>query len=95
MIADVVFDIPLDRAFSYIVPPGVAVVRGQRVSAPLHGRGRVGVVVALRDGDPARLQPLQRAVEPVPVLSDAAHTLGHWAAAESLSSWGTTLHSML
>ncbi|MGH7385028.1 MAG: hypothetical protein ACREKG_07580, partial [Candidatus Rokuibacteriota bacterium] len=95
MIADVVFDIPTDHAFSYVVPPGMVVARGQRVSAPLHGRGRVGVVVALRQGDPARLKPLQRAVEPVPVLSDAALALGHWAAAESLSSWGSTLLSLL
>ncbi|HET9923940.1 MAG TPA: primosomal protein N', partial [Methylomirabilota bacterium] len=87
MIADVVFDIPLDRAFSYLVPAGVTLERGQRVAAPLQGRGRVGVVVALRDGDPAGLKPVQRAVEPVRVLSAAALELGRWAADESLSSW--------
>jgi primosomal protein N' (replication factor Y) len=95
LIADVVFDIPLDRAFSYVVPPGMVVGRGQRVSAPLQGRGRVGVVVALREGDAAALKPLQRAVEPIPVLSGAALELGRWAAAESLSSWGSTLLSLL
>ena len=47
MIADVVFDIPLDQSFSYRVPEGVVVSRGQRVSAPLQGRSRIGVVVAL------------------------------------------------
>ena len=95
MIADVVFDIPLDRAFSYLVPAGLTLERGQRVAAPLQGRGRVGVVVALRDGDPAGLKPVQRAVEPVPVLSAAALELGRWAADESLSSWGSTLLSLL
>jgi primosomal protein N' (replication factor Y) len=95
LIADVVFDIPIDHAFSYVVPPGLAVARGQRVSAPLQGRGRLGVVVALREGDPAGLKALQRAVEPVAVLSDAALELGRWAAAESLSSWGSTLLSLL
>jgi primosomal protein N' (replication factor Y) (superfamily II helicase) len=95
LIADVVFDIPIDHAFSYVVPPGMVVGRGQRVGAPLQGRGRVGVVVGLRDGDPAGLKPLQRIVEPVPVLSGAALELGRWAAAESLSSWGSTLLSLL
>ncbi|HKA61770.1 MAG TPA: hypothetical protein VKH83_05060 [Methylomirabilota bacterium] len=95
MIADVVFDIPLDQPFSYLVPDGLALSRGQRVSAPLHGRSRIGVVVALRDGDAARLKPVQRAVEPVPIVSDAALALGRWAADESLSSWGSTVLSLL
>ena len=63
MIADIVFDIPIDHAFSYAVPAGLGVSRGQRVSAPLHGRSRIGVVVALREGDATSLKPLQRAVE--------------------------------
>ena len=95
MIADVVFDIPLDRPFSYLVPEGLTLSRGQRVSAPLHGRHRIGVVVALRDGDAARLKPVPRAVEPVPIVSDAALALGRWAADESLSSWGSTVLSLL
>ena len=95
MIADVVFDIPIDHAFSYAVPTGLALSRGQRVSAPLSGRSRVGVVVALREGEAAGLKPVQRAVEPVPVLSDAGLELTRWAAGESLSSWGSTLLSLL
>ena len=95
MIADIVFDIPIDHAFSYVVPVGLALHRGQRVSAPLSGRSRVGVVVALREGETAGLKPLQRAVEPVPVLSDAGLELTRWAAGESLSSWGSTLLSLL
>jgi primosomal protein N' len=93
--ADVVFDIPLRRAFSYLIPAGLAVDRGQRVSAPLGGRSRVGVIVAIRDADAAGLKPLQRAVEPVRVLSDAGLALTRWAAADSLSSWGSTLLSLL
>jgi primosomal protein N' (replication factor Y) len=96
LIADVVFDIPLDRAFSYRVPAGLAVARGQRVAAPLQGRGRIGVVVAVREEDAAAgLKPIQRVIEPVPILSQAALELGRWAAAESLSSWGSTLLSLL
>jgi primosomal protein N' (replication factor Y) len=95
VIADVVFDIPLDQPFSYRVPDGLALSRGQRVSAPLHGRSRTGVVVALRDGDATGLKPVQRAVEPVPIVSDRALALARWAADESLSSWGSTVLSLL
>jgi primosomal protein N' len=95
LIADIVFDIPIDHAFSYVIPAGLSVARGQRVSAPLHGRSRIGVVVAVREGDTGGLKPLQRAVEPVPVLSDSALELTRWAAGESLSSWGSTLLSLL
>jgi primosomal protein N' (replication factor Y) len=95
LIADIVFDIPIDHAFSYVIPAGLPVARGQRVSAPLHGRSRVGVVVAVREGETGGLKPLQRAVEPVPVLSDSALELTRWAAGESLSSWGSTVLSLL
>jgi primosomal protein N' (replication factor Y) (superfamily II helicase) len=95
LIADVVFDLPLHRPFSYLVPPGQRLSRGQRVSAPLHGRQRVGLVVELREGDAAGLKAIQRALEPVPILSTAALALGRWAAEESLSSLGSTVLSLL
>ena len=44
MIADVVFDAPVDHPFSYRVPAGLPVRRGQRVLAPLPGAQRVGGV---------------------------------------------------
>ncbi|MBF8287108.1 MAG: primosomal protein N', partial [Candidatus Rokubacteria bacterium] len=97
MIADVVFDLPLDHPFSYLIPDSLVVTPGQRVSAPLGGRGtRVGVVVALRGAsDTAGLRPIQHAVEPAPILSAGALELGRWIADESLSSWGSTLLALL
>lgn len=95
MICDVVFDLPRRQPFSYSIPAGMALERGQRVSAPLHGRSRVGVVVELCQGDVAGLKPIERAVESVPILSDAALALSRWAAEESLSSWGSTLLALL
>src|SRR5262245_63507166 len=50
MIADVVFDVPVDHPFSYLVPEAWTLAAGQRVLAPLRGSSRVGVVVALRQG---------------------------------------------
>src|ERR1700675_2048421 len=96
MIADVVFDLPLDHPFSYLVPDSLIVTPGQRVSAPLGGRGtRVGVVVALRDGDAAGLRPIQRAVEPAPILSAGGLALRRRVAHESLSSWASPLLALL
>ena len=95
MLADVVFDLPLDHPFSYRVPDALRVTPGQRVSAPLGGRPRVGVVVALRPDADLTLKPLQSLVEPAPILSKAGLELGRWIADESLSSWGSTLSALL
>ncbi len=95
MTADVVFDLPLDRPFSYQVPDALRVTVGQRVSAPLGGRPRVGVVVALRPDADERLKPIQSLVEPAAILSSAGLALGRWIADESLSSWGSTLSALL
>jgi primosomal protein N' (replication factor Y) (superfamily II helicase) len=96
MIADVVFDVPVDRPFSYACPEDLHLTPGQRVKAPLGGRGtRVGLVVALRGGDAAGLRPIQRAVEGAPILSAGGLELGRWIADESLSSWGSTLLALL
>ena len=96
MTADVVFDLPLDRPFSYQVPDALRVTVGQRVSAPLGGRPRVGVVVALRpDVVDQTLKPIQSLVEPAAIVSRAGVALGRWIADESLSSWGSTLSALL
>jgi primosomal protein N' len=93
--ADVVFDLPLDRPFSYQVPDALRVTVGQRVRAPLGGRPRVGVVVALRPGVDEKLKPIQSLVEPAAILSRSGLALGRWIADESLSSWGSTLSALL
>ena len=95
MIAEVVFDLPLDHPFSYTVPDALHLAPGQRVSAPLGGRTRVGVVVALRPDAAEKLKPIQSLVEPAPILSRAGLELGRWIADESLSSWGSTLSALL
>jgi primosomal protein N' (replication factor Y) len=93
-IADVVFDLPLRRPLSYAVPPDLKPVPGQRVSAPLQGRARTGMVVGLREGDAKGLAVIQALVEPASVLSKAMLDLGLWAAGEGLSSAGSTLAAL-
>jgi primosomal protein N' (replication factor Y) len=95
VIADVVFDLPRRQSFAYAVLPGLTLARGQRVVAPLQGRSRPGVVIAVREGDAAGLQAVGAALEPVPILSEAALRVCEWAAQESLSSLGSTLAALL
>ena len=47
-IADVVMPVALDTAYSYAVPPGMALAPGAFVEAPLGARMALGVVWALR-----------------------------------------------
>lgn len=95
MIADVVFDLPAPRAFSYAIPSGLSLQRGQRVRAPLRRHSRIGIVVALRDGAGVGLETIEGVVDSGAILSSAALELGSWAAEESLSSWGSTLMAFL
>jgi len=95
MIADVAFDAPVTHPFSYRVPEGWPLAPGQRVLAPLRGAARVGMVVALREGDDARLKLLHRVADPAPILSPTRLDFVRWIAAESLSSVGSTSAALL
>src|SRR6059036_892287 len=95
MIADVAFDAPVSHPFSYRVPDGWEPAPGQRVLAPLRGAACVGMVVALREADDARLKPLLRVADSTPILSPAQLDFASWIAAESLSSLGSTCAALL
>jgi primosomal protein N' (replication factor Y) (superfamily II helicase) len=94
-IADVAFDAPVDHPFSYRVPSGLVVARGQRVLASLRGARRIGIVVRLREGDGAALHPLLGVSERAPMLSAARLELVDWIARESLSTVGSTGAALL
>jgi len=93
-IADIAFDTPVDHPFSYVVPDDIRVTLGQRVSAPLGRAQRIGVVVALREGDGAGLKPLGRVVDAGAIVDDDALDLARWIAQQSLSSLGSTFAAL-
>jgi primosomal protein N' len=95
MIADVAFEGRLPHPFSYRVPAGWSVEPGQRVVAPLRAAERVGVVVALREGDEAGLRPLLGRVDERAVLSPEQLALARWIADESLSALGSVCAAFL
>lgn len=94
MIADIVFDVPVDHAFSYRIPEGWSLAPGQRVLAPLRGAARVGMVVAIRSGADETLKRLSALVDPAPLLGPEQLVLANWIAAESLSSLGSTVAAL-
>jgi len=95
VIAEVAFDAPVDHPFSYRVPAGLTVARGQRVLAPLKGAKRVGMVVTLREGDESALKPLLGPADRAPVLDAPRLDLVAWIARESLSTVGSTCAALL
>src|SRR5437867_17466 len=90
MIADVAFDAPIAHPFSYRIPDGVTVVRGQRVLAPLRGASRIGIVVDVRPDESATLKPIIRVIEPAPLLDASTLDLVAWIAADGMTSFGST-----
>jgi primosomal protein N' (replication factor Y) len=91
--ASVLLPVPLAGPLDYRVPPGTAVMAGDVVMVPLHGRIMHGVVW---DGAPdaalpfARLKPLAPAPG-LPRLAPALRRLIDWVAAYTLSAPGEVL----
>lgn len=90
MVADVVVDRVargLDRAWTYLVPPGMEVAKGCRVQVPF-GRGRAqGIVVDVQEVEnpgPSRLKAIDRVSDTYPALSPLMVELGQWMAREYL-----------
>src|SRR2546422_11562192 len=95
MLAEVVFDLPVGRPFTYAIPSHLVVAPGQRVLAPLGSAVRPGVVVALVEGEARGVKLLTAALEPRPILGRAQLDLVRWIAAESCSSLGSTCAALL
>jgi primosomal protein N' (replication factor Y) len=98
--AEIVFDRPLDQAFTYAVPSTLAGVLavGKRVHAPF-GRGdrpTIGYCVGIGDRAPERtVKALQAVLDPEPLLSANLLRLTRWLADYYLCGWGQVLNAVL
>jgi primosomal protein N' (replication factor Y) len=66
LLADVALPVPIARAFTYLLPRGMAdrAGPGSRVVCPFGGRRLVGVVLAVREGEaPPNAKPVARALD--------------------------------
>ena len=83
MIAQVVFNLPVNKAFDYLVPSdwGARLKPGMRVAAPFGKRRLVGAVIRLQPASRIpHLKTLLRVLDPRPVLEPEAFRLAHWLA---------------
>ncbi len=83
MIAQVVFNLPVNKAFDYLVPGewASALRPGVRVAAPFGKRRLVGMVIRLQAASRVPyLKTLLRALDPRPVLEPEAFRLARWLA---------------
>src|SRR4051812_40166947 len=100
LFADVVFDRPLDHAFSYAVPDPLRdrIAVGKRVRVPF-GRGdrsAVGYCVGLGDAPPSRaVKDVHEVLDDDVLLTDHLLRLTRWMADYYLCGWGQVLQGVV
>jgi primosomal protein N' (replication factor Y) len=100
LFADVVFDRPLDHAYTYSVPDRLreAVAPGKRVLVPF-GKGdkpTAGYCVRVTDAPPARaVKGIERVLDEQPLLDDNLMRLTRWMADYYLCGWGQVLNAVV
>src|SRR5262245_50827716 len=98
--AEVVFDRPLDHAFSYAVGPELVgqIAVGKRVRVPF-GRGdrsTVGYCVGLTDVPPGRaVKEVLAVLDEESLLTDNLLRLTRWMADYYLCGWGQVLNAVV
>jgi primosomal protein N' (replication factor Y) len=100
LFADVVFDRPLDHAFTYAVSEGLraAIAVGKRVRVPF-GRGdrpTTGYCVRLGETPPARaVKEVLAVLDEEALLNDTLMRLTRWMADYYLCGWGQVLNAVI
>ena len=100
LFADVVFDRPLDHAYTYSVPPVLEdrIEVGKRVEAPFGrgDRGTIGYCVRLGHEQPTRsIKALTKVLDEEVLLTDKLLRLSRWLADYYLCGWGQVLQAIL
>jgi primosomal protein N' (replication factor Y) len=102
LFADIVFDRPLDHAFTYAVPESLAgkVGVGKRVEAPLGRGGKTtsGFCVRVTDVPPSasfEIKPITRVLDDDALVDEHLMKLTRWMADYYLCGWGQVLHAVV
>ncbi|MCS7021936.1 MAG: primosomal protein N' [Gemmataceae bacterium] len=100
--AEVVFDRPLDQAWTYAIPPPLVglVQPGKRVAVPLGKRGKetVGFCVRVSEMGPppgVAVKPIWRVLDEEALVDDHLLQLTRWMADYYLCGWGQVLHAVV
>ena len=96
--AEVVFDRPLDHAYTYAIPEGFALDAGQRVLVPF-GQGNrptVGFCVGVTEEAPTRsVKSLLQVLDPEPIVTANLMKLTRWMADYYVAGWGQVLNGVV
>ncbi|MFM8272764.1 MAG: hypothetical protein ACKODX_10585 [Gemmata sp.] len=102
LFADVVFDRPLDHAYTYAVPVDLAsrIGPGRRVEVPFGkgGKGTAGFCVRVTAAAPAsgyEIKPVTRVLDDDAIVDDHLMKLTRWMADYYLCGWGQVLHAVV
>jgi primosomal protein N' (replication factor Y) len=88
--------VPLDTAFSYRVPDGMAPAVGGRVLVPFRQQRMSGIVVDLHDRKPSVVtKNVVSVLDSAPVLDEQLMRLGKWIADYYLAPLGEVFRTML
>ncbi len=100
-VAEVVFNLPLEKPYTYSIPDSLRELlkTGMRIKAPL-GRGNrsvIGYCVKIRQAESGlrKLKPIMEVLDAEPLLDDVMLTLTHWIAERYLCGWGQVLESVI
>ena len=100
-VAQVVFNLPLEKPYTYLIPDAFRefLRPGMRVKVPL-GRGNrlvIGYCIGVRqtDNPNRRLKPIEEVLDPAPLLSEQMLELTGWIATRYLCGWGQVLESVI
>ena len=99
-VAEVVFNLPLERPYTYLIPEQLrGMLRpGQRVKAPLGRSNRAvpGYCVGIRQTtETRRLKPILELLDSEPLIDESMLELTEWIGQRYLSGWGQVLDSII
>ena len=101
LVAEVVFNLPLERPYSYAIPQALRdLIRpGQRVTAPLGRSNRMvtGYCVAVHPAEPGlrNLKSIDELLDSEPLLDQQMLQLTRWIGERYLCGWGQVLDSVI
>lgn len=101
VVAEVVFNLPLEKPYTYAVPEELrSMLRpGQRVKAPLgrSNRNVIGYCVHLKPAGSSsrKLKPIHELLDREPLLDDRMLELTRWIGERYLCGWGQVLESVI
>ena len=98
MYAAVVFPLPIDKEFDYLIPEELQnnIRPGQRVVVPWHGRRTIGYITQIKTkSDYRSCQPIIRIVDFPPRLDEESFALARWLKEKYFCSFGKALATIL